>query len=217
MDEQPSRWKRRKAARPAEILAAALACFAERGFTATRMDDVAARAGVTKGTVYLYFPNKEELFKALIRSEMLPNLERLEAVASADVPASVLLEQLLAVWVGHVFPSRISVLPKLIISEAGNFPDLAKFYLDEVISRARSMLRAVLRRAIEKGEFRPFDVDHVTYCIIAPLLFSVLWRHSFEPHDKTPLDITALCRAHLDALLDGLRPRDPGKPKGGGP
>src|SRR5262249_32283430 len=133
MNEQMPRWKRRKADRPAEILNAALDCFAERGFAATRMDDVAARAGVTKGTVYLYFENKEELFKALIRSELLPNLERLEAAASTDVPAAVLLERLLAIWVGHVFPSRVSVLPKVIIAEAGNFPELAKFYLHEVV------------------------------------------------------------------------------------
>src|SRR4051794_10701515 len=112
MDEQVPRWKRRKEARPAEILAAALDCFAERGFAATRVEDVAARAGVTKGTVYLYFQTKEDLFKALVRQQLLPNIERLEAVAAADTPAAVLLEQLVAVWVGHVLPSRAAVLPK---------------------------------------------------------------------------------------------------------
>jgi AcrR family transcriptional regulator len=222
MDKQPARWKRRKAARPAEILDAALDCFAERGFTATRMDDVAARAGVTKGTVYLYYKTKEELFKELVRSELLPNLERLEGAASADLPSSVLLERLLGIWAGHVVPSRVSVLPKLMIAEAGNFPDLAKFYLHEVIHRGLEFLRSLLRRGVETGEFRPIDVDHVAYCVIGPLLFSVLWRHSFEPHDEAPLDVAALCRAHLDTLLNGLRrragpaPRQ-GKPKGDEP
>src|SRR5262245_14190373 len=112
MSAPEGRWQRRKEARPAEILSAALACFAERGFTATRMDDVAARAGVTKGTVYLYFENKEELFKALVRSLLLPNIQRLEEAASADLPASAFLERLLATWVEQVYPSPASVLPK---------------------------------------------------------------------------------------------------------
>lgn len=214
MDGESARWKRRKEARPAEILAAALGCFAERGFAATRMEDVAARAGVTKGTVYLYFPSKEELFKALVRTELLPNIERLEAMASAPGPASALIEGLLGIWAGHVYPSRVSVIPKIIIAEAGNFPDLAKFYLEEAIHRGLGVLRSVLRRGVESGEFRPVDVDHVAYCVIGPLLFSVLWRHSFGPHDKAPLDIAALCRAHLDTLLNGLR-APPGKPQGG--
>src|SRR5262249_15956868 len=160
MNEQ-ARWRRRKDARPAEILAAALDCFAERGFAATRMDDVAARAGVTKGTVYLYFETKEDLFKALVRSELVPNVERLEAAATADVPPADLLRGLFALWATHVFPSRISVLPKLMLAEAGNFPDLAKFYLEEVVHRALALLRSILRRGVESGEFRPIDVDHV--------------------------------------------------------
>src|SRR5262249_22450438 len=148
-----------------------------------------------------------------VRSELLPNLGRLEAAASSDVPAAVLIERLLAIWVGHVFPSRVSVLPKLMIAEAGNFPELAKFYLDEVIHRARALLRSVLRRGVETGEFRPIDADHAAYCVLAPLVFSVLWRHTFEPHDATPLDIAALGRAHLDTLLNGLRPPTPaGRP-----
>jgi hypothetical protein len=149
----------------------------------------------------------------------LPIIERLEA-ASADVPATVLLERLMVIWAEHVVPSRGSVLPKLIIAEAGNFPELAKFYLNEVIHRGRALLGSVLRRGVQTGEFRPIDVDRVVYCVIGPLLFSVLWRHSFEPHDEASLDVAALCRAHLDTLLNGLRApnvsgRGQGKPKGG--
>ncbi|HJZ55134.1 MAG TPA: helix-turn-helix domain-containing protein [Gemmataceae bacterium] len=204
-ERQSTRWRRRKTARPAEILSAALDCFAERGFAATRLDDIAARAGVTKGTLYLYFPSKEELFKALVREELLPNLERLEAAASGPGTAADLLGRLLSVWAGHVVASRISVLPKLMIAEAGNFPELARFYLREVIRRGLRLLRSILRRGVEAGEFRPIDVEHTTYCVIGPLLFSVLWKHSFEPHADRPLDVSALCRAHLDALLNGLR------------
>ena len=213
MTDRPARWQRRKDARPGEILAAALACFAERGYSATRLDDIAARAGVTKGTLYLYFPNKDELFKALVRTELLPNVERFEAVAAAPGSAAPLLRQVIGIWAGHIVPSPIAVLPKLMIAEAGNFPDLAKFYLDEVIHRGLRLLRAVLRRGVESGEFRPIDVDHTAYCVIGPLLLSVLWKHTFDPHDDRPLDVAALCNAHLDALLHGLL-RPPGRQGG---
>ena len=103
-------------------------------------------------------------------------------------------------------PSRVGVLPKLMIAEAGNFPDLAKFYLDEVVHRALGLIRRILLAGIEAGEFRPVDADHTAYLVIAPLLLSVLWKHSFGPHDDRPLDTSALCRAHLDSLLTSLRP-----------
>jgi AcrR family transcriptional regulator len=199
------RWRRRKEARPAEILSAALDCFAERGFAATRLEDIAARAGVTKGTLYLYFPGKEELFKALVREQLLPNVERLEAVAKGPGSAADALTRLVAVWTEHVAPSPISVLPKLMIAEAGNFPELAKFYFNEVIQRAFRMLGSILRRGVESGEFRPIDVEHTIFCVVGPILLSVLWKHSFDPHSPRPLDVAALGRAHLDTLLNGLR------------
>ena len=212
--KRPARWRRRKAARPAEILAAALDCFAERGFAATRLDDIAARAGVSKGTLYLYFPGKEELFKALVREELLPNVERLEAAAAGPGPAADLLARLLSVWAAHVAPSRITVLPKLVLAEAGNFPELARFYLREVIHRAFRLLRSVLRRGVETGEFRPIDVEHTAFCVVGPLVLSALWKHTFDAHAESPLDVAALCRAHLDALLNGLlRPAAPRRAK----
>lgn len=206
MDESTARWRRRKADRPAEILNAALDCFAERGFAATRMDDVAARAGVTKGTVYLYFKTKEDLFKALVRAELLPNIEHVEAEAARGGSAAALLERFVTQWAEHVVPSRVGVLPKLMIAEAGNFPDLAKFYLDEVVHRALGLIQRVLQAGVDAGEFRPVDIDHTTYLVVAPLLLSVLWKHSFGPHDDRPLDASALCRTHLDFLLASLRP-----------
>ena len=214
MDATPPRWKRRKDARPAEILEAALDVFAERGFTATRMDDVAARAGVTKGTVYLYFKTKEELFKALVRSELLPNLAAVENTAGNE-PAAELLGRLVRMWVERVLPSRVGVLPKLMIAEAGNFPELAKFYLHEVVHRGLALVRRVITRGVTAGDFRPVDVDQVAYLIIAPLLLTVLWKHSFGPHDDRPMDATALIRAHLDVLLNGLK--NPTRPAAAGP
>jgi AcrR family transcriptional regulator len=204
MDATRPRWKRRKDARPAEILDAALDVFAERGFAATRMDDVAARAGVTKGTVYLYFKTKEELFKALVRAELLPNLAAVEGAAGTE-PAADLMGRLVHMWTDRVLPSRVGVLPKLMIAEAGNFPELAKFYLREVVHRGLALVRRVITRGVAAGEFRRVDVDQVAYLVIAPLLLTVLWKHSFNPHDDRPMDANALIRAHLDVLLNGLR------------
>src|ERR671923_495899 len=156
MPSEPGiRWQRRKDARPAELLAAALTCFKERGFAATRLDDVAAKAGVTKGTIYLYYPSKEELFKAVVRGELVPNIERLEAVLDEPGPAAALLERLIMAWVQHIVPSPISIIPKLVIAEAGNFPELARFYLETAVHRGLELIAAILRRGIASGEFRP--------------------------------------------------------------
>src|SRR5215472_6770637 len=199
-----ARWRRRKTARPAEILSAALASFAERGFAATRLEDVAARAGVTKGTLYLYFRNKEELFKAVVRQGLVPAIERAEAmVADSAVPSIVLLEQLAGLF-ARIVSSRLSAIPKLVLTEAGNFPEIARFYLEEVVHRGMHLLRAVLERGIEAGELRPIDTQSAVMCVIAPLLLAALWRHSLERHADRPLDIDALCRTHLDLLRSGL-------------
>lgn len=202
-----ARWRRRKEARPGEIMSAALACFAERGFAATRLDDVAERAGVTKGTLYLYFPNKEELFKAVVRQALVPNIARGEAlVAESGEPAPVVLERVLSQW-AEMMATPASAIPKLMLAEAGNFPDLARFYLDEVVHRGMGLFGRLLRSGIARGEFRAVDIDHTMRCIVAPMILGMLWRHSFERHEKRSLDAKALCRAHLELLLRGLEPR----------
>jgi AcrR family transcriptional regulator len=204
-EKSPTRWRRRKEARTEEILSAALESFAARGFAATRIEDVAARAGISKGTLYLYFAGKEELFKAVVRQALLPNLVRIEALAASfEGPSAALLERLLLTVAG-VIDSRVGAIPKLVIAEAGNFPDLARFYLDEVVRRGLGLIATILRRGIARGEFRPIDVDHAVFCVIAPMLIAALWKTSLEPHDETgPLDVQALVRAHLDMLLRGL-------------
>jgi AcrR family transcriptional regulator len=205
---EQTRWRRRKEARPAEIVEAALACFNERGFAAARLEDVAARAGVTKGTIYLYFSSKEDLFKEAVRGRLVPIIERLEALLDEPIAASVLLQRLVMTFEA-VVASPLSVIPKLVIAEAGNFPDLARFYLDTVVHRAFNVIAAILRRGIEQGEFRPVDVNHVVFCVIGPLLLSILWNHSLGPHDDRPLDTSAVGRAHLDLLLHGLQAQGP--------
>jgi AcrR family transcriptional regulator len=203
-ERSPTRWRRRKEARPDEILAAALESFAERGFAATRLDDVAARAGISKGTLYLYFKGKEELFEAVVRARLLPNLERLEAlVRTFEGPSGPLLERLL-LTMADVMGSQVGAIPKLVIAEAGNFPDLARFYLDEVVRRGLRLIGTILRRGIERGEFRTVDVDHAVFCVIAPMLVAALWKNSLEPHDEAPLDAHALARAQVDLLRRAL-------------
>ncbi|HEX5079794.1 MAG TPA: TetR/AcrR family transcriptional regulator [Geminicoccaceae bacterium] len=205
----PSRWRRRKAARPDEILAAALASFAERGFAATRLEDVAGRAGISKGTLYLYFKGKEELFEAVVRATLLPSIERVEALAATfEGPSAQLLERLLLAFAG-VVDSRTGALPKLVIAEAGNFPDLARFYLNEVIRRGLRLIGAILRRGIARGEFRAVDVDHAVFCVVAPMLLGALWKNSLEAYDDAPMDTQALARVHLDLLLRGLEAHRP--------
>jgi AcrR family transcriptional regulator len=200
--------RRRKAARPGEIAAAALACFAERGFAATRLEEVAQRAGVTKGTLYLYFPNKEELFKAVVRQAIVPSLVSGEAlIARTDAAAPAVLEELLVNW-SKVMATSASAIPKIVLAEAGNFPDMARFYLEEVVHRGLRLFARVLQAGIERGEFRPMDVDSTTRCIVAPLILGMLWRHSFEQHEERPLDVAALRNALLQLLSRGLAPGD---------
>jgi AcrR family transcriptional regulator len=198
------RWQRRKSARPGEILAAALALFAERGFAATRLDDVAARAGVTKGTLYLYFRNKEELFEAVVRQELVPNLARAEAMVAAAKSSSLDLLETLVGFFSEIMRSPLGAIPKLVLTEAGNFPDLARFYNDEVVTRGTALFRRVVERGVAAGEFRPVDVESTVMCIVAPLLLAALWRHSFERVVDRRLDPEALGRAELGLLRHGL-------------
>ena len=204
--ERAVRWRRRKEARPNEILVAALALFAERGFAATRLDDVALRAEVTKGTLYLYFPNKEELFEAVVRQALVPSIEWGEALLDKpDEPAVLLLERLMRSW-AELALSPAGAIPKIIISEAGNFPELARFYREEVMDRGMELMRRVLRLGVERGEFRaPDDFDNAVRCICAPIVLAMLWRHSLGRHEEVDrFDPEAICKTQLQLVLDGL-------------
>lgn len=201
----PHRWRRRKEARPAEILAAALDEFAERGYAAARLDRVAARAGVTKGTLYLYFPSKAELFKATVRGALVPNLVEAEGlVARFPGTSAELLRKVVSFFVARVVETPLSAIPKLVLAEAGNFPEIARFYRAEVIERAFALLGAVLARGAATGEFRRLAGPHVARCIIAPILLTALWRHSLGRFEATAEDPAAMAAVHLDLLLNGL-------------
>jgi len=205
MDLVDQRWKRRKEARPQEILDAALKVFAEKGFAAARMDDVARRAGVTKGTIYLYFPSKEELFKSLVRGAIGGTLEQVAAYAEGyDGTARELLASVLRT-IGMVMrTSDRIVLPKIILAESGNFPELVRFYRFEIIEKGLGIFRAIVARGIDQGEFRDVAADHVARLCVAPLLLGALWRATFAPFDPQPYDVEALIETHIDMLLSGL-------------
>lgn len=202
------RWARRKEARPAELLTAALDLFVERGFAATRLDEVAASAGVSKGTLYLYFPSKEELFKAVVRSGMVPLIERGERqLEEHKGSATDLLRQIVLGWWSSVGDSKLGGVPKLMFSECRNFPEIAKFYYDEVISRGHRLVQSVLDRGIESGEFRVLDSNYTTRLVLAPLVFLLLWRHSFDICDSKQIDPQRYLEQHLDMVVNGLVPR----------
>lgn len=197
--------QRRKQARPAELLAAALDHFVERGFAATKLDDVAAQAGVSKGTLYLYFGGKEALFKAVIEQGILPVMAQGEAMlAQHDGDARSLLQGLLLRWWELVGATRLGGIPKLMISEAGNFPEVAQYYYEHVIVRGRNLLRQVLERGIASGEFRTVDIESAIDVIFAPLLMLTVWKHSLAPCGCGRQDPETYLRTHLDLLLNGL-------------
>lgn len=199
------KFRRRKHARPAEIAAAALDVFAERGFSAARVDDVAARAGVTKGTVYLYFASKEDLFKAVVRESLLPNIAQAEAMArDFEGPSAELIAALFANVGRIIATTKIGAIPKLVISEAGNFPDLARFYIREVIRRAFRLIGTILKRGMERGEFRALDVALTARAFACAFLFVAIWKHAMEAHDTERLDADAFLKNYLDLLLHGL-------------
>lgn len=206
MPVTPAPRKRRKEARPAELLEAALNLFVEKGYAATRLEDVAARAGVSKGTLYLYYENKEALFKAVIQEGIIPVIAENEAIAAKHTGCSFdLLEKLLANWWAKIGQTAFAGIPKLIVAEARNFPELARFYYKNVISRGRALVGFALRRGMESGEFRQMDVETTIDVIIAPILMLVIWRFSMSCCQNGESDPQLYLRIHLDLLRQGLR------------
>lgn len=201
------RWARRKEARPEEITAAALELFVERGFANTRLEDVASRAGVSKGTLYLYFANKEELFKAVVREALVARLVEFRGQIDHFQGTSFeLLRLVFKTWWERIGSTRISGIPKLIISEARNFPEIARFYVAEVIKPGRETLAAVVRRGIARGEFRDVDPDTMAHLLAAPMLQISLWRNSLEQCcGDEQLDPQSLIEAHVEMLSRGLK------------
>lgn len=190
----------RSAARRQAILAAALEEFSAAGFAAARLDDVAKRAGVAKGTIYLYFADKETLFQELARSMLSPLVGHVEKLANVEIPFPALADGLVDVMVRDVLGTRRKDIIRLIISEGTRFPALAEFYHREVLSKVFAALRKVLQRAVARGELRHKALIEFPQLLGAPLLVAVIWNSVFG--HLQPLDARAMLKAHLDILLD---------------
>lgn len=199
--------ERRKEARPGELLNAALDLFVEKGFAATRSEEVAARAGVSKGTLFLYFQSKEELFKAVVRENISGRFTEWNAEFEAFEGSSAeMLTYCLNVWWERVGATKASGITKLMMSEAKNFPDLAAFYQQEVIQPGQTLIRRILQRGIDCGEFRPMDLDYAVYSVVAPMIYLVLSRHSMNVcmQDGHTIEPQKYIDAQVATLLHGF-------------
>jgi AcrR family transcriptional regulator len=202
-----TRWTRRKQARPTEILDAALKVFADKGYAGARMDDIARRAGVTKGTIYLYFENKEAVFKTLVRDSIGATIAGVAGtVQNFQGSAREMLSFALNAMAHLLTTSDRVVLPKIIIAESGNFPELARFYREEVIDKGLALMSSLIERGIARGEFRRVPVQHAVRLCIAPVLLGAIWRTTFARLDPEPYDYQGLIDTHLDVLFKGLAP-----------
>ena len=212
--QEPGR-RRRKEARPQELIDAAMDLFVERGFAGTRSEEVAKRAGVSKGTLYLYFPSKEDLFKAVVRTHLSAPIAEGQALADEFAGSSAeLLRTLIQMLWHHVGHTAAGSICKVIMAEARNFPDIAQFYVSEVIEPTHRLMAGALQRGIQRGEFRAVPVDHAVPALIAPALLLNMHKHSVGACPVcTHLsnDDDAAIRTQIDLILDGLQVR-PGPP-----
>ena len=203
--------QRRKETRPQELLDAALLLFVEKGFAATRSDEVARAAGVSKGTLYLYYPSKEELFKAVVRQNLSTLIaEGEELVGNYEGSTSALLLELMLTWWNRFGNTPAAGIHKVVLAEVRNFPELAQFYVDEVIQPADRLFTRTVQRGIDRGEFRALPVHEVAHALMTPMIFLALHRHSFAAcpvRDRFDLDPEVLLRIQLDLTLRGLEVR----------
>jgi len=201
-----SKRSQQSAGRRDAILAAALKEFSANGFAATRLDDVAKRAGVAKGTIYLYFRDKETLFQELIRSALSPMISVIEAAPAADVPLHVITEMLATRFVREVYRTDRKQVVRLVLAEGRRFPKVAEFYYREVIGRAMKAMRKLVARAVERGEIQSDAIGRFPQLIIAPVLVAIVWEGLFDRFEK--LDPEAMLRTHFDLMFKGLERRD---------
>ncbi len=198
------RFQRRKEERPAEITQAALEAFAEHGYAATRVDDVAKRAGISKGLLYLYFKTKEELFKAVIRGVVVPRIDALKsAVADTELSAEEFLQGPFLDFIRKLPDSPARIVVRLLIAEGPKHPDLTAYYFDQVISCGMDTLQQLINRGVRQGEFRQSSLDEFPQLLVAPVLMSIIWKTLFQKH--YPLDTDKLLQTHIDLILRAIK------------
>lgn len=205
------RWKRRKEARPEEILDAALQLFTEKGFSATRMVDVARAAGISKGTLYLYFENKEAIFRDVVQQRITPQIDEVESlVEDFQGSQAELLRHLINRWWLGFACTPLSAIPKIIISESGNFPELAEYFTHNVVTRSRNLFSKVISRGMINGEFRLYEAETVARLVVAPLVQATIWMHSLKPYDDDSGTQNFL-QLHTEFILNNLVKHPPTK------
>jgi AcrR family transcriptional regulator len=201
----PPRWRRRKEARPAEIVAAALEVFAERGFAGARLEDIAARAGVSKAALYLYFPTKQDLFRSVVAQAVAPNIGAVAASADAyEGPFAELVRMLLPAMAAVAGAGTMGGVVKMVIGESRNFPELAKVWHDELVGRALAAVAGAIGRAQARGEVKAGDPRAYALGLVAPLMLAVLWRETFTPVGAPPFDLETVARQHAETALGGM-------------
>ena len=202
--KQP-KFQRRAEERPREICAAALAVFAEKGFAAARLDEIARRAGVSKGTLYLYFADKEALFRAVVRDTVSPNIDAVRASLEAtDLPFAEIVRAFLPRFAALTSRLPIGAVAKMVIGESRNFPELAKVWHDVVLAKAIGTLAGLIERAQQRGEVRPGDPRLQAFSLMGAMMMGVIWHETLEPVGGAPLDVEALARQHVETILAGL-------------
>ena len=199
--------ERRKGARPGELIDAALDLFVEKGFSATRADEVAARAGVSKGTLFLYFQSKEDLFKAVVRENIANNFPTWEEeLHSFNGSSADMLRYAMTSWWERIGKTRASGIAKLVMSEAQNFPEIAAFYQEEVIKPGNALIRRILERGLQSGEFHDLDLDQAVHIVVAPMIFLMMWKHSIGACavSAKALDPEKFIQIQVEVLLNGI-------------
>jgi AcrR family transcriptional regulator len=205
MTEQEPKWRRRKAARPAEMIDAALDVFAERGFAAAKLDDIARRAGVAKGSLYLYFDTKEALFRAVVDQAVVPAVSRMLVMAEAqDGPFAEVAPRLLAGAAMALSQDRVAAVARMVVGEARTFPDLALIWHEEVVGPLLAAVTARIARAQASGEVRPGDPRTHAFSLVGPLLMATLFRQVFAGVAADLPDLHEVAAQHARSLLDGL-------------
>ena len=204
--EQDPKWRRRKGARPEELITAALQLFAEQGYATTNLKDVGKKAGVSKATVYLYFKSKQDLLLAAVQKSVVPILDFGDDYEiDSDAPASEMIRTLVHRWIDEFEARSAKGLPKLVVAEAANFPELGQLYVDAVLQRARRLFQRILKRGVRAGEFRAIDVRQVVHVLLAPLIHAQIHAASLGPHDPTFPDLHTFLDTHVDLFLLAIR------------
>ncbi|WP_371818050.1 TetR/AcrR family transcriptional regulator [Bradyrhizobium sp. CCBAU 53421] len=199
----PANRAEKSAERRAAIINAAMDEFIARGFAATRLDDVAKRAGVAKGTLYLYFKDKESMFEELIRTALVPLISRMTALPTITGPVRDAVEGFAETFMREVVATRRGDIIRLIVSEGPRFPAIADFYFREVVSKGLTGMRALVQLAITRGEIKQRELGDFPQLVVAPAIVAVIWQSLFARH--APLDGLAMFRVHLDLIFGERR------------